>query len=221
MSADLSVECSGADYASLSALAGVLVAIWPVGAPVVFGALLAASRTDAPWAVSLSHAIWWLHAEYTERCFYWSLLELARTLLMTGFVFFIPFEMVTLRLVLAILVAIGHLVVLQAAHPYRQRSTELVAILASLSLLCTLFAALLVRFVDISDERLLDEYGAYRLTLCILVFNFGVVLITAAFIALEARGFEVLRLQSSGRRPALTLAKHKRWQLFLSVSVHR
>ena len=75
LNADLSVECTGEPYVKLQAFAGVLIAVWPVGVPVLFAALLHRSRRGKLWGVPLSHAIRFLHAEFTDRYYYWSLLE--------------------------------------------------------------------------------------------------------------------------------------------------
>ena len=227
LDADLSVECAGDAYARLRAFAGVLIVLWPLGAPTLFVALLQASRRGAPWAVPLSRAIGFLHAEYTERCFYWSLVELGRTLFMCGFVFLIPFRWSILRHVLALLVGIAHLVLLQAGQPFRQRSTALVAIATSLGLVCTLLAALLVRFFNEIEQRtglaeqptddgLFDADSAFVLTVLILAFNFSVLVLAAALILLEARHVAILRVLDTGHAPALSLGGAKRWHLFLS-----
>ena len=226
--ADLGVECSGEKYVQLQALAGALIALWPVGVCALFSALLFASQSARPWAAPLSRTISFLHGEYTERCFYWGLLELGRTLFLTGFVFLIPFEWSTLRLVLALLVSVGHLVTLLSAQPHKQPSTALVAVVTSLSLLCTLLAALLVRLFDeietrsallmssLMNDRIYSAESAFVLTIIILFVNLSVLGVAGGFIAFEARRLTVLRLQATGHTPALTLAAGKRWHLFLS-----
>ena len=227
--ADLSVECHGTRYRELQALAGALVVIWPLGVFATFAALLVLSRAAAPWAAQLSRAIGFLHAEYTDRCFYWGLFELARTLFLTGFVFLIPFEWSTLRLILALLLSICHVSILLSARPYKQQSTALVAAAASISLLCTLLAALLVRLLDEiqmqavassrrTDERMFSTEGVFALTLLILVVNFGLIGVAGTFIVQEARGLAVLRLVANGHTPTLSLVKDKTWHLFISYN---
>ena len=50
-------------------------------------------------------------------CFYWEVGELVRKLWLTGFVFLIPQAHVLIRLLFAILMSIGHIVVLLVARP--------------------------------------------------------------------------------------------------------
>lgn len=139
--ADNSIECVGAAYDDLRRLATALVVLWPIGVPALFLSLLVASCSKASWAVALSRAVRVLHSEYRGEMFYWEIFEISRKLVLTGFVFLIPREDAALRLIVAILVCVAHLVVLQAAAPFRSRSTYFFAIAASLTLLCTFQAS--------------------------------------------------------------------------------
>ena len=157
------------------------------------------------------------------------LLELFRKLILTSFIFLIPFQYALVRLITAILVALAHLVLLLSASPYRQTTTTLVALSTSFSLLCTLFAALLVRLFDeidflratfnlneIGTNPLPGNDGILKLTVIILCFNFSVLAIAAAFIFVEGRNVKTLRVRSHGRSPTLSLAADKRYHLFIS-----
>jgi len=104
-----------------------------------------------------------------------------------------------------------------------------VAAAASISLLCTLLAALLVRLLDEiqmqavapsrrTDERMFSTEGVFALTLLILVVNFGLIGVAGTFIVQEARGLAVLRLVANGHTPTLSLVKDKTWHLFISYN---
>ena len=79
MYADPSIQCNTGRHAQLKLLAGFLIALWPVGVPCLFAALMLASRSrsrkmasrKASWAVTLSRSISFLHAEYRDEYWFW------------------------------------------------------------------------------------------------------------------------------------------------------
>ena len=75
----------------------------------------------------------------------WELLELARKLVLTGVILLIPWRQTLTRLVAAILVSLGHLVLLAIAAPHVQRSTYMMAVAVSMTLLCALLLSFLLR----------------------------------------------------------------------------
>ena len=89
-----------------------------------------------------------LPASTCRHCFYWEVIELARKLLLTGFVFLIPQAFTLVRLVAAILLSLGYVVVLLHAAPYAQQSTAFVAVASNVTLLCTFLTALLLKVYD-------------------------------------------------------------------------
>ena len=148
-------------------------------------------QESSEWSTSLSRAISFLHAEYRPEYFYWELVELMRKLTLTGFLLLIPQRLTLLRLVAAILLTNAHLVLLQAAAPYKQASTAFVAVATSLTLACTLVAALLIKMYDeLPAEMIFDFFGfdsAFPLTVIILFFNFGVLFLAFTLFALQVR----------------------------------
>eukprot|EP00966_Prymnesium_polylepis_P238673 5519636-Prymnesium_polylepis.1 len=60
LQADLSVNCASGDYQQTRTVAFMLIAVWPVGIPLMYGALLRASRkaliTGVPTPLSRSVA---------------------------------------------------------------------------------------------------------------------------------------------------------------------
>ena len=83
-----------------------------------------------------------------------------RKLVLVGFLLLIRLEYTLLRLVIAILITVTHILLVQAASPYKQASTSLLAVMTGLTLFCTLFAALLVKMYSHLDERLFAFSGA-------------------------------------------------------------
>ena len=127
--------------------------MWPLGVPLLFAALLVASRrgtevggarrdaASPPAAIQrdvrsavLSRATGFLHAEYRPSLYYWELWELTRKLLLSGFVFLIPHTHTLLRLLLAILISMAHVVLLLVAKPFRQPSTFVLAVASGVAL---------------------------------------------------------------------------------------
>eukprot|EP00322_Chrysochromulina_rotalis_P031368 CAMPEP_0115875040 /NCGR_PEP_ID=MMETSP0287-20121206/24876_1 /TAXON_ID=412157 /ORGANISM="Chrysochromulina rotalis, Strain UIO044" /LENGTH=901 /DNA_ID=CAMNT_0003330259 /DNA_START=255 /DNA_END=2960 /DNA_ORIENTATION=- len=232
---DPSIECNdGNEYKSLVSLAIGLIFLWPVGVPCLFLSLLIGSRRRAE--SRLSKAVAFLHSEYRPELFYWELVELGRKLFLTGFVFLIPQKDSIIRLVIAILISVGHVLLLRATAPYRQVSTTFVATATSLTLLSVLFVALLIRMnnevedlldllshtSDISGAQFADNLNqdsVGTLSDVILAGNFMIVCLFFGLLIQrlrhENKQFSTLREQS-GEPPRLALDDGKRWHVFLS-----
>jgi uncharacterized integral membrane protein len=178
--ADYSVRCDGASYQTITSTAAALIVLWPAGVPALFGSLLLAShRVELHGQSSaLPAAVAFLRAEYTPQFYWWDVLELLRKLSLTGFLLLDPQQYTVLRLVAALLVSIGYLVLLLYASPYDRPTTALLAIGTNLTLTCTFIAALLIKvFVEVPRTAAHTVFGfssAFPLTLHILVFNVGV-----------------------------------------------
>ena len=154
-----------------------------------------------------------------------------RKLIISGFVLLIPQRFRLIRLLIAILLSIAHSVLLQAARPHKQPSTHIVAVATSVMLVFTLLTALLiVMYNELPPDLIQDFFGFDRvmpLVGIILGFNFGVVVVTAVVLSMEARYTlrDTLRRQVGGRRcfmpgplPVLSLADSKATHVFLSHS---
>ena len=91
--------------------------------------------------------------------------------------------------VAALLLTNAHLVLLQAAAPYKQASTAFVAVATSLTLACTLVAALLIKqYAELPADMVLDFFGfesPFPLSVIILTFNFGIVLLALGLFAFQ------------------------------------
>ena len=221
LASDYAVECDTEAHDALRWLATGLIVLWPVGVPTLFAGLLIASRRRGA-SKQLVQAVGFLHAEYASGCHMWELLELVRKLALTGFVFLIPQERSLLRLLLAILVSIGHVVVLQQAAPYKQASTAFVAVAASVLLLCTLLVAMLVKMYDeLPIDQLKGFFGfesALPLAAVIFGFNLSVLAVTLAIAVATYRGQSArwLRLTSTGEAVQVSAIGAEGYHVFLS-----
>eukprot|EP00965_Chrysotila_dentata_P219801 6191359-Pleurochrysis_carterae.AAC.12 len=70
---DYSLECSTGEYARSRDWAYALIALWPVGVPLLYSTVLAASRKadTARGPSKLSRAVGFLHRDYKPRFFWW------------------------------------------------------------------------------------------------------------------------------------------------------
>ena len=222
--ADAAVECGTDEHASFIQIAFGLIVLWPVGVPALFATLLRVASPEAKTATPLWRATSFLHGEYRPEYRWWEVLELLRKLTLTGFLFLVPQRLSTMRMIVAILVSVSHAVLLPAAQPYKQPSTMLMATVTSVTLVCTLNFAMLVRVhaqLDLPQISLFFGFGS-MLPLAMIIFGFNMVVVAAAaaLFAYESRlasgQFGTLRLQETGEPPLLTLAQGKRWHLFVS-----
>ena len=222
---DLSVACSSsdADYRRLTTVAAALVVVWPVAVPCAFAALLVVSRHLHPTA-PLVVATHFLHAEYTTDCRLWEVAETTRKLALTGFLLLLPESLSMLRLLFALVISIGFLMVLQTAQPFKDVTSQF-ATAASQTMLClTLLVAMLFKVVDdlppSENPNVVFGIGSTEpLAAAIVGFNFAVLGLGALLVMAQLRAASrtpVLRLGATGHRPELTLAPHLKWALFLS-----
>ena len=108
------------EYETLVNLAIVLLVIWPLGAPLLFTAVLHQNRAAITERVptDLSRAAAFLWRDYKPEYWWWESAELLRKLTLTGFVLLIPQEQAMLRLLVAQFVALGALVLYTMCRPF-------------------------------------------------------------------------------------------------------
>ena len=225
--ADYAEACEGAAYKRTKSVAYGLIMLWPVGVPAAFGVLLwriqRAVLRQQPTALSAATAF--LHREYRRDVYWWELVDVGRKLILTGFLLLVPPSFALARLVAALLLSTGYLALVQAAQPFEDPTTAFVSVFSNLSLCCTLLAALLVKLFDVlptaTQLTLFGPESLGTLVGAIAVFNFGVLVVALGLTLQVARSLArvpTLRLQTSGRRPELSLAPEHKWHLFLSHS---
>ena len=137
MRQDASVECGTEDHGLIKNLAIGFIVLWPVGSLVLFTSLLAAcyKPLQAKTPNALTRATAFLHREYEKTWYWWEAVELARKLVLTGFVLLIPEKNAFLRLVVATLVCSCYAVVLAVVRPYKRVEDNVLAVATSLALL--------------------------------------------------------------------------------------
>ena len=207
-------------YAALTLVALVLVLIWPMGVPLTFAWLLRAShsavRSGRP--TSLSRAVGFLMADYRADYFFWEVPETARKLLLTGFILLLPSHLVFVRLVSAVLVALGFLVALVWCKPYAKVAHNAFAVgcqamlvmLYTLAIIAKLTAELKSYGRETLTVLLFGELTSIGLALPLFVAYLVVFATLAVIVGVELCAqptSSVLRLVSTGRVPDTTLAE--------------
>ena len=80
LKADYSLDCSSPEYSQVLSLAWVAIALYPVGVPLLYLALLLFARkailTEQPTA--LSRSLTFLHQDYTPSMFWWEIVEIIK-----------------------------------------------------------------------------------------------------------------------------------------------
>eukprot|EP00966_Prymnesium_polylepis_P244491 5655022-Prymnesium_polylepis.1 len=99
------MRCYSDEHDALTALAYALIGLWPVGSVALFGGLvlLARARLRLHTADEFTHAIRFLHQDFTTECFYWSIVELVQRQVLVGWVLLVPTDKTFLRIVAALL----------------------------------------------------------------------------------------------------------------------
>ena len=137
MRLDASVECGTEDHESITDVAIGFIVLWPAGSLILFTSLLVACykplKKSAPTA--LTRATVFLYREYKKTWYWWEAVELARKLVLTGFVLLIPEERAFVRLVVATLVCSCYAVALAVVRPYKRVEDNVIAVATSLVLL--------------------------------------------------------------------------------------
>ena len=141
-------------YQRILGLAFPSLLLWPLGVPALFLALLVCCRPallhGQPSA--LVRAVSWLHCSYTPGCYAWEVVDMIRKVLLTGGLLLIPSSLAFVRLLIATVVSLCHLVSLLAIRPYKSALEQQVAVASSLSLLMILLASLVTLLHQIASS---------------------------------------------------------------------
>ncbi|EOD14550.1 hypothetical protein EMIHUDRAFT_196951 [Emiliania huxleyi CCMP1516] len=229
MRQDASVECGTDDHGPIKNLAIGFVVVWPVGSLVLYSALLLACHKplQAKTPNALTRATAFLHQEYELTYFWWEALELARKLVLTGFVLLIPEEEGFRRLMVATVICCFYAVVLAVVRPYKRVEDDCLAVATSLVLLLfflvanwtTIFLAIKERSgIDDADAVLgIDKLdGVVNGMIVLVAFALLIFLVGAIVAARRVAMVPTIRLVSDRQQPELTLARGHTWHLFNS-----
>ena len=158
---------------------------------------------------------------------FWASFDLAQRSILTGGILVIPADRGFLRLVIALLISQGMLMLTLIARPYRRGSSNALAAGQTFLLVLTYACGTCIKaFEDMAAatspelaSRVLGFESVEGFTVLLVVFAFSLPLIMlgiATATLRERQSVQVLRLKGGGARPALTLAPRLRWMLFIS-----
>jgi hypothetical protein len=148
--ADFRVRCSHGSfvnpiYENIRTFGVFFVIVWPICITLAFALLLFAARSSITHRrpTRLYRATKFLHVEYNPRAFWWEIYDTVRKLILTGFLLLIPPLLAFVRLFLALIISVGHLVLLLSTKPYENPWDSVAALAAAGSLVMTVFTMLL------------------------------------------------------------------------------
>jgi hypothetical protein len=120
--ADLAISCTSNGYNRTRQLAIVMIAVWPVGIPLLYVTLLWGSRSALLSGIPtpLSRATTFLYDDYAPAGFLWEPLEMCRKLVLTGWILLISEKFEQARVVVCLLVCIGFLTLRISMKPQKR-----------------------------------------------------------------------------------------------------
>ena len=229
MRQDASVECGSDDHGPITGLAIGFIALWPAGSLVLFTSLLAAcyKPLQAKSPNALTRATGFLHREYEKTWYWWEAVELARKLVLTGFVLLIPEKNAFLRLVVATLVCSCYAVALSVVRPYKRVEDNVLAVATSLVLLLLFLGTnWSTIFLGIEERSGIDDANAVLGFRSLDVIVESMIILVAVVLAFFFVGAIVaarrvakvptIRLVSTKQPPELSIVRGLTWHLFNS-----
>ena len=179
---ELSVVCGDEEHDRITALAWVLVIIWPIGMQLLFFFTLWFNRKALAAGTNNAYtrAMRFLTGGYKNQYFYWEVVELFRRLACSGFIMLIPHEYVFMRIAIAIAVSIPILVMTAFLRPVKNSEDTVLGITGQMIMLVAFCCCIVIRIVnsrdldDASKNALLGFTSPqgffFSLGLCFVVF---------------------------------------------------
>jgi len=226
--ADLTLRCESEEHEATRGTAFLMLAVWPVGIPLLYAWLLWLSRRAIHNRVPtpLSRATAFLWGDYEVSIFWWEPLEMCRKLTMTGWVLMVKEDAEHARVLVALLVSIVFLVLELVVNPLKRMDNRILMTLVHLSLVLVYTCVLLVKACDASAEACaLFGFGTTSKGIYLFFIIFGLAflcLILSVEVMIMFYTFtrsmrvRALRVMGTGRLPELTLLKGHKYHLFLS-----
>ena len=230
MRQDASVKCDTSEHESITDLAIGFIVLWPAGSLVLFTSLLAAcyKPLQAKTPNALTRATAFLHREYDKTWYWWEAVELARKLVLTGFVLLIPEERAFVRLVVATLICSCYAVALAVVRPYKRVEDNVLAVATSLVLLLlflgtnwsTIFLGIKERSGGVDDANAVLGFrslnGVVNSMIVLIAVVLAFFLVGAIVAARRVAKIPKIRLVSTKQPPELNIVLGLTWHLFNS-----
>lgn len=152
--ADYRIMCTDAKHRALQVYAAVMIAVYPIGIPLLYAGLLYRHRdilSDSGANKSKAQAIADLWAPYRPNAFYYEVVECGRRLVLTGVVVFI-FPNAAAQVAITILNSLFFFVVSEILSPYACATDTWLSRGGQVIILFSMYDALLLK-IDVSKER--------------------------------------------------------------------
>ena len=152
--ADLTLSCDSDEYETTQDTAFVMLALWPVGIPLLYTALLWASRVTIRrgQTTQLSLATRYLWGDYEAATFWWEPLEMCRKLTLTGWVLVIRGNAEQARVIVALFVSIIFFGLNLRFRPLRAQDNASLTTLSHLALILLYTCVLTVKTCEMSED---------------------------------------------------------------------
>lgn len=156
--ADYRIECDSSEHQAFQIFAGIMILVYPVGIPLLYGYLLyqnrrvlksedAGKRETSPQVQPISD----LWAPYKPGRFYYEVIECLRRMSLTGVVVFI-YPNTAAQVAVTLVIAFSFVVVSERLAPYVSKWDASISLAGHVIVFISMYTALLSK-VDVSDER--------------------------------------------------------------------
>jgi len=151
---DYTLNCQSDEYDATRSTAAFLLLIWPVGIPLLYAALLYASRKALlkGMRTTLSDATHFLSGDYEATKFWWEPVEMCRKLLLTGWLLLVDSTAEQTRVVVALLLSIFFLMLRLAVKPLANGNDEALSTTSEVSLILLYISVLIIKACTTSTE---------------------------------------------------------------------
>ena len=223
------MRCESDEHGRLINVALVLMAIWPVGAVLLFGGLglrvrrrLLEHTPDA-----FTRATRFLHRDFRREMWFWAAVELAVREVLTGWVLLVPADEGFRRVVIGLLVSLASLTCTVALRPYLRDEDNFLASVAQLVLVALFTCCSWIKVFEDVGERTtpavarsvfgFESTDALAAVLLFFIFAMLVLMVLAAYFALRRDALvQTIRLRGSNAQPELTVARGQAYHTFNS-----
>lgn len=156
--ADYTILCDSAKHVAFEAYAGFMIAVYPVGIPLLYTFLLFRNRSvlrnggrradETSLEVQTTADLW---KQYKPTRFYYEVIECARRIALTGIIVF-TFDNTAAQVATTLVFAFVFIMVLEWLDPYASDMDAWLARVGHVVVFMSMFQALLIK-VDVSRER--------------------------------------------------------------------
>jgi hypothetical protein len=143
---DLAVRCDSEDHEKAKVWAWVMVALFPVGVPLLLFGMLYPHRDHI--LIGATHNIWYLRFffdEYDVAFFYWESVESIRKCVLMGFSsLFKPGTI--MQLVMVMVITVLYICVITRTQPYKRDADDIIAVFTNIMVFVVLLGSLMMKF---------------------------------------------------------------------------